>query len=405
VPVSTKTLLVLILTLGGIALLILVLRPDPVEVDVAIARRGPLQVTVDEDGETRAHDRFVISAPMAGRVARIDLHEGDPVEPGQIVAEMFPLPLSAREREEQLAHIAAFEAQQQQREERVRHAESDHTQTQRERNRLETLWRRGIVSEQQVEQARILETTARNELEEARSLVRVAIAEVAAARAALLAIDAGPAAQNPAVPLRAPVAGKVLRIAESSERVVAPGTPLVTLGDPGALEVVVDVLSSEAVKIAPGMPVVLEGWGGDRPLQARVRVVEPYAFTKVSALGVDEQRVNVVADFVDPPGLVGDGYRVDARIVLWNGDDVLKVPASALFRHGEGWSAFVVESGRARRRAVAVGHRGALEIEVAAGLGEGEVVVRHPSNDVDDGVRVRISPAGAAVDEPVSGSR
>lgn len=392
---SKKTLLGVAATLGGLALLALALRPDPVEVDVAVVRRGPLQVTVDEDGETRAHDRFVVSAPVGGRVGRIALHEGDPVAVDQVVAEIFPVPLSAREREEQLARIAAAEAQQQQSEERVRHAEADHAQTRRERDRIEALRRRGFVSEQEVEQARVLETTARNEFDAARSLVRGAIADVATARAALLAIDAGKPGAPPAVALRAPVAGKVLRIAESSERVVAPGTPLITLGDPAALEVVVDVLSSEAVKITPGMPVVLEGWGGDHPLQARVRVVEPYGFTKVSALGVDEQRVNVVADLVDPPGRLGDGYRVDARIVLWSAGAVLTVPASAVFRRGDGWGTFVVENGRARRRDVTVGHRGALDVEVLDGVREGEAVVRHPSNDVDDGVRVRVSPAGA----------
>jgi HlyD family secretion protein len=405
VPIPTKTLLGVAATLGGAGLLVLALRPDPVEVDIAIARRGPLQVTVDDDGETRAHDRFVISAPVGGRVGRIVLHEGDPVAVDQVVAEIFPMPLSAREREEQLARIAAAEAQRQQSEQRVRHAETDHAQTRRERDRVEALRRRGFVSEQEVEQARVLETTARNEVDAARALMRVAIADVATARAALLAIDAGGPGVSAAVSLRAPVAGKVLRIAETSERVVGPGTPLITLGDPAALEVVVDVLSSEAVRIAPGMPVILDGWGGDRPLQARVRVVEPHGFTKVSALGVDEQRVKVVADFVDPPGALGDGYRVDARIVLWSGDAVLTLPASAVFRRSDSWSAFVVENGRARRRDLTLGHRGALEVEVLDGVRDGEAVIRHPSNDVDDGVRVRVSPAGAAAGRLAPGSR
>jgi HlyD family secretion protein len=165
----------------------------------------------------------------------------------------------------------------------------------------------------------------------------------------------------------------------------------VTVGDPGQLEVVVDVLSNEAVRIRPGMPVLLGGWGEDQTLRARVRVVEPYGFTKVSALGVEEQRVNVVADFVDPPGALGDGYRVDAQIVVWAGDDVVKVPTSALFRHGDRWSVFVVEGGRARRRDVTTGHRGTLEAEIFDGVKTGETVIRHPSNDVDDGVRVRVT--------------
>jgi HlyD family secretion protein len=183
----------------------------------------------------------------------------------------------------------------------------------------------------------------------------------------------------------------VLRIPDKSERVVASGAPLVVVGDPSQLEVVIDLLSTEAVKVKPGMPVLLEAWGGEHPLQARVRVVEPLAFTKVSALGVEEQRVNVIADFVDPPGPLGDAYRVEARVVLWIGDDVLKVPVSAVFRRGDNWCVFVVEGRRARRRDVELGHRGQLEVEILAGVKAGERVVRHPSNEVEDGRRVRIT--------------
>jgi HlyD family secretion protein len=374
--------------LVALGLLALALRPAPIEVDVATVGRGPLQVTVDEDGETRAHDRFVVSAAVAGRVARIELHEGDRVERDQVLTEIWSLPLSAREREEQLSRISAAEAVERQAAERVRHAQADFEQARRERVRIEELARSGFASQQQREQATVLATTSANELEAARFQARAAEAEAAAARAALLAIDASPRA-GASVKVRAPVAGKVLRIPERSERVVAAGTPLLTIGDPTELEIVIDLLSNEAVKVTPGMPVLLTGWGGEQPLRARVRLVEPYGFTKVSALGVEEQRVNVIADFVDPPGPLGDGYRVDAKIVLWQGDDVLLVPSSALFRRGDGWSAFVVEGGRARRREVEPGQRGALEVEVLAGLSPGEVVIRQPPNDVDEGVRVR----------------
>ena len=370
------------------ALLALALRPRPVEVDVARVERGPLQVTVDEDGETRAHDRFVVSAPVGGRIARVELHEGDRVEKDQVLTEIWSLPLSAREREEQTSRIDAAEAVERQAAERVRHAEADYKQAQRERDRVEKLVQGGFASEQQREQAALLADTSANELEAARFQARAAQAEAAAARAALLAIDASPRA-GASVTVRSPVAGKVLRIAERSERIVAAGTPLLTLGDPAALEIVIDVLSNEAVKVTPGMPVLLTGWGGEQALRARVRLVEPFGFTKVSALGVEEQRVNVIADFVDPPGALGDGYRVDAKIVVWSSDDVLRVPSSALFRHGGEWSAFVVERGRAQRRVVELGQRGALEAEVRAGLEPGELVILQPPNDVDDGVRVR----------------
>jgi HlyD family secretion protein len=363
--------------------------PSPIEVDVATAARGSLMVTVDEDGETRARDRFVVSAPVAGRVARIDLREGDPVAAGQEVARIWTLPLSAREREEQVARIAAAEALEREAEERVRRVETDYAQARRERERMEELERRGMVAHQAAEQAVVAERTQANALEEARFRERSAAAEAEAARAARLALDENPVGPEGAVRVRAPVAGRVLRIPERSERVVQAGTPLIVVGDPTRLEVVIDVLSTEAVKVEPGMDVLLEGWGGERTLDARVRVVEPFAFTKVSALGVEEQRVNVIADFVDAPGRLGDAYRVDARIVVWRADDVLTVPASAVFRHGDGMSVFVVDDGRARRRAVTVGHRNPTTVEIVDGLDVGDVVIRHPPNAVDDGTRVR----------------
>lgn len=377
--------------LVALGLVWLALRPAPVVVDVAVAERGPLQVTVDEDGETRAHDRFVVSAPVAGRVSRIELHEGDLVAQDQVVAEIGSLPLSAREREEQLSRIRAADALESQAAERLRHAQADAAQAKRELERVEQLTKSGFASEQERENATLLARTSENELEAARFQVRAAEADTESARAALLAIDEARGA-GAAVKVRAPVAGKVLRIPERSERVVTAGTPLLTLGDPAALEIVIDLLSNEAVKVAPGMAVLLTGWGGEQPLRARVRRVEPYGFTKVSALGVEEQRVNVIADFVDPPGALGDGFRVDAKIVLWESDDVLRVPSSAPFRYGDGWSVFVVEDGRARRRTVSLGQRGALEVEVKDGLAPGEVVIRQPPNEVDEGARVRALP-------------
>ncbi len=365
--------------------------PDPIAVEVTTVQRGPLQVTADEDGETRAHDRYVVSAPVAGRVSRVELHEGDAVRADQIVAQLWPVPLSAREREEQLARIAAAEALVREAQERIRHAAADYEQAKRERLRVDRLVRDGFMSPQGAEQARVLETTSANELQAARFRARSAQADAQVARAALLALDAARGAAPAAIAVHSPVEGKVLRIPDKSERVVTAGAPLVVVGDPSQLEVVIDLLSTEAVKVKAGTPVLLEGWSGDRPLRARVRVVEPLAFTKVSALGVEEQRVNVIADFVDPPGPLGDAYRVEARVVLWSGDDVLKVPVSALFRRGETWNVFVLESARARRREVEIGHRGALEVEIVKGLSVGEQVVRHPSNDVEDGRRVRVT--------------
>ena len=364
--------------------------PGPVSVEITVAGRGPLLVTSDEDAETRAQDRYVVSAPVAGRISRIELHEGDAVRPGQVVAQLWPVPLSAREREEQLARIAAADALALEAEERVRHAATDYEQAKRERQRVDRLVQGGLIAPQNGEQSQVAEATSANELEAARFRVRSAQADARAARAALLALDTARGAPV-VIPVRSPVEGKVLRIPDKSERVVVPGAPLLIVGDPRRLEVVIDMLSTEAVKVKAGMPVLLEGWGGERPLRARVRVVEPLAFTKVSALGVEEQRVNVIADFVDPPGVLGDAFRVEARVVLWSGEDALKVPVSALFRRGETWNVFLVEGGRARRREVEIGHRGTLEVEIVKGLNAAEQVIRHPSNDIDDGRRVRVA--------------
>jgi HlyD family secretion protein len=388
-----KRLFYVLAALAVAALLALALRPEPLAVETAAVQSGSIQVTVDEDGETRARDRYVIAAPVAGRVARIDLRDGDAVSSGQVVAELRPLPLSAREREEQLARIAGAEATLREADARAHLAQADNVQKRRERARADNLVKQKFVSPQVAEQAWVAESSAANELHAAQARLRAAEADLRAARAALLAIDSG--RSGAAVELRSPVAGRVLRIPERSERVVRAGEVLATVGDPTALEVVADVLSQDAVRIRPGMPVLIEGWGGDKTLQGRVRLVEAFAFTKVSALGVEEQRVNVVADIVDAPAELGDAYRVEARFVVASAERTLTLPVSALFRDGARLSVFVVEENAARLRPVDVGLRNAREAEVRSGLKAGEVVVRHPANTLDDGGRVRVMPEAA----------
>lgn len=367
--------------------LVVLFMPAPLAVDAAPVQTGPMQVTVDDQGETRSHDRFVVSAPVAGRLMRIGLHDGDVVSEGQLLARIAPLPLSPREREEIGARVASAQAVQREVEQRARRGEEDLAQAKREHERVRKLVQEGFMSPQAVEQARNAEVGAASEVEAARFRARAAAADVRVAQSGLASLRATGAGAW--VEVRSPMAGRLLRIPDASERVVAAGTPLMTLGDLGALEVVVELLSSEAVKVAPGMPVHIEGWGGDRALRGKVRRVEPFAVTKVSALGIEEKRVNVVVDFVDPPGPIGDGYRVTARIVTWQGERVLKVPASALFRCAHAWCVFIVDGGRARRSTIEIGQRNLLEAEVTSGLGEGQIVIRYPSNDLADGARVR----------------
>ncbi len=369
--------------LAALTLTVSFLRPAQLRVDAGVVERGSMQVTVDEQGETRSHDRFVVTAPVAGRLQRIVLHDGDAVQVNQVVAQIAALPLSVRERDEQTARIAAAESRQREAEELARHAEEDLAQARRESARVERLVKDGFVSGQAAEQAQNTEVTISNEVKAARFRARSAAAEAKLARSGLSV------AEGELFKIRSPVAGRILRIADPSERVVAAGTPLLTLGDLSKLEVVIELLSTEATQVQPGMPVLLDGWGGNQVLKARVQRIEPYAFTKVSALGVEEKRTNVVADFVDVPQALGDGYRVKAHIVVWAADAVTRVPASALFRCAETWCAFVVEDGRAKRRVVTIGHRNAQEAEVLRGLVAGETVIRHPANEIDEGARVK----------------
>jgi HlyD family secretion protein len=377
---------VLIVVIG--ALVALLLRPAQVPVETARVARGSLRVTVDEDGETRAHDRFVVAAPIPGRLLRVELEEGDAVQENNVVAVIDPLPLNQQQREEVLARISVAEATKRQADARVAHAQADYAQAKRDRTRAERLGQEGVISAQALEQARNAEITGAEELQAAKFSALAAASEVKVARSGLVGFD-NRGTDHKVISVRSPIGGIVLRVVEKSERVVPAGAPLVILGDPKKIEIVTDVLTTDAVNIKPGAPVFLEGWGGDHPLRAKVRLVEPAGFTKISALGVEEKRVNVIADFVDPPDGLGDGFRVDARIVTWEGEGVLKIPVSAAFRTGDGWGVFVTQGGRAHQRAIEIGHRNQIEAEVARGIAEGEEVILHPSNQIRNGVRVR----------------
>jgi HlyD family secretion protein len=364
------------------------LRPQAVKVDVGRAQRGPMTVTVEEEGETRIHDHFIISSPVGGRLLRVELEAGDSVAPGQIVARVVPAPLEPRQRAELEAQSRAAEATTSEAAAQEEKALNEHEQARRDLSRAEQLAASGVTSKEALERAQTAEASAGKLLEAARERLRAARSQQEAAKARLLEAERGDR-EGAVVAVRSPLKGKVLRLLQQSERVVTAGTPLLDVGYSPQLEVVTDVLSTEAVKVHAGDPVLLEGWGGAKPIRGRVRLVEPSGFTKTSALGIEEQRVNVVIDFVDPPGPLGDAYRVEARIIVWEAKDALKVPASALFRHGQEWAVFAVENGRARLRTVEIGHRNAAEAEVKGGIGEGSTVILHPTNQIHDGLRVQ----------------
>jgi HlyD family secretion protein len=365
--------------------------PQSIEAEVAVVGKGPLQVTVDEEGETRVRDRFVVSAPVAGRVLRIELEPGDPVARGAVVATFLPADpvlLDARARAEARAAEGAAEAAVgRARAERER-AKAALALARSERDRTRELAGQRIVSSEMLEARETAFRAAEEALRAAEFAVRAAEHEREMAQAR---VATPPRAGGRQTTIRAPIDGVVLRRVRESESVVAAGEPLLELGDPRRLEIVSDLLSTDAVKVRPGNPVLIEQWGGDRTLGGRVRRVEPSGFMKISALGVEEQRVNVVVDFDDPAGAwaaLGDGYRVEVRIVIWEAPEVVKVPTTSLFRRGEEWAVFAVEGGRARERPVGVGRRNGLEAEITSGLAAGARVIVHPSDRVQDGTRV-----------------
>jgi HlyD family secretion protein len=363
--------------------------PEATEVEIVVVATGPLRETIDEDGETRVHDRYVVAAPVTGRLSRVQLRAGDSVKSGELVAWLAPAPLDTRARRQAAAQVDAAVDARHAADAAVLAAEAAQDQAVRGRLRAESLAVQGDLSPAQREEAELVEATRRRETEAARSRAETAAHEVERARAALLAASETSSPRQGRTPIHAPVAGRVLRILEESERVMLAGTPVMELGDPSRLEVVADLLSTDAVKVRPGDTVLVEQWGGGQTLRARLRTVEPSGFTKISALGVEEQRVNVVADLVDPPGPLGDRYRVEVRVVLWGASKALKVPLSALVREGEDWMVFVVAGGRARARRVTLGHRGTFEVEVVSGLEPGDRIIRYPSDLIRDGLRVR----------------
>jgi HlyD family secretion protein len=384
---SKKVVTMGVVAAVAIALAAYMMRPTVLDVDTATVTRGPMRVTVDEDGRTRVRDRFVITSPVAGRLHRLTVREGMVIRPGDVVAWIAPLPLDASTRRQAEARLASARALASEATVRVRQALEAAEQAQRTLQRSNVLLAAGGISPQAREQALLESRSRSDEQAAAASRARAAASEVEAAQAVLIALGSS---RTVATPVHSPAGGRVLRVPESSERVIAAGAPILELGDATALEIVADVLSTDAVRVRPGQEVELAEWGGERPLRARVRSVEPAAFTRVSALGIDEQRVNVLIDLIEPAPALGDGFRLEARIVVWQAADVLNVPASALFQKGENaWSVFVVDGGRARQRPVEIGHRSSRSVEILSGLGQDAQVVLFPSDQVRDGVRVR----------------
>jgi HlyD family secretion protein len=369
-PYAGAALLVVLLAFG--------LRPRPATVETARATLGPLRATVSEEGKTRIRQRYVVSSPVTGQLHRVPFKPGAEIAAGNVVATIEPMaasPLDPRSRAlAEARRVAATAA--------LEKSRAAYVLAENELHRMERMFAEKTVSPQDLESVQLRETAAARDVIAAEGALRAAEAELA---------EASPNATPALVEVHAPVAGRVLHVFQESERPVTAGTALLDVGDPTDLEVVIELLSRDGAAIAAGTRVELEQWGGPKPLEARVRLVEPAAFTKISALGVEEQRVNVVADITTPLAerpTLGDNFRVEARVVVWENDRVLKVPVSSLFRRGSTWTAYVVRDGRAALVPVAAGRSSGTETQVTDGLKEGDEVILYPGDRVTDGMRV-----------------
>jgi HlyD family secretion protein len=370
--------------------------PGAMDVDLVNVFRGPLQVTIEEEGRTRLKERFVISAPTAGVMQRIDAKVGDTVQKGQAVATLEPVwsqALDPRSRAEAEANVSAATAALKASREKERAADADADYLEKKLARITNLHDSGYVAKDQFDQAASEAKKAQAVRHSAEAAVAIARFELDRTRVALQSFTSRKSAEpHQTVKIPSPITGTIFRIHRESEGTVSVGEPLMDIGNVEDLEVRVEVLSSDAVRIKKGTPVLFKRWGGDAPLSGAVRIVEPAGFTKISSLGVEEQRVLVIADILSPPDtwrVLGDGYRLEAHFVVLEAKDVLQVPNSALFRSGKDWAVFVNDKGKARKRLVEVGQRNGFTAEILSGILETDKVVAHPDESIGDGSRIQ----------------
>lgn len=379
------------------AVLVWLFRPKPVAVDVSEVSQAALQVTISDEGEARVRDVFVVSAPVAGLMRRVELKAGDHVTPNQTVIARLqpsvPMFLDERAAAEARAGVDAADAATRFAQAQVHRAEAERDFAESELQRLRALASRQSISQNDLDSAERRAKTASAAVAEANASLRMRQSEYVQARARLLnpAKSSGAAKDCDCIVVYSPISGSVLRVLQESEGVVAAGTPILEIGDPSNMEVQVDLLSEDAVRVRAGQRVLIEGWGGSGALAGVVRRVEPFAYTKVSALGIEEQRVNVLIDLTEPRERwrrLGHGYRVQPRIVVWEGQRATQVPQSALFRDGEHWAVFSVENDIARLRRVVIGQFNDTHVQIVTGVSPGERIVLHPNDRIEDGTRI-----------------
>lgn len=393
---KNRWIIIILVSAAVIAAVVYGFLPKPVPVEIVKVTRGTMTVTVEEEGKTRVKDRYVVSSPVSAFMRRINLDVGDIVKKGQIIAELEPVrsaALDPRSRAEAEAVVSAREASLRAAEENAKAISAEAEYAKSNLQRMIKLYDAGYTSKDSLEQAEAEANRADANLLASRASVKAARFELERSRAAL-GHTPSDSVKNYGKPvsIRSPVDGRVLKKYRESESTVNAGEPLIDIGDTSGLEVKVEVLSSDAVKIQKGTPVLFERWGDETALSGEVKIVEPAGFTKISSLGVEEQRVLVIADITSLPESwqrLGDGYRVDARFIIWEGRDILQMPASALFRKGDGWAVFMIRDKKAYSTEVKIGRHNGLVAEVVSGLKEGDMVIAHPDETVKDGVRIK----------------
>lgn len=376
---------------GGLLLVVIAVfmaRPGATEVTTAVVGRDTLSVTVPAEGQTRARERFTVTAPISGRLTRIDVHEGDVVEAGQVLGLLYPAPQDPYVIATARAEVTAAETRHRAAEAARREAELHAEQARIEAERRRPLADMGALTRERMEQADLAARVAAERLASAEAGVATAASQLDAARARLSGVEGADDTTIP-IDVTAPARGRVMTVVDPSARVVPAGTPLLSIAESDGIEIVMDVLSEDAVRVHDGNAVLITRWGGDGSLPGLVRTVTRVGHTKVSTLGIEEQRVDVIVDLVDPPQALGTGYRVSGEIVVWEGSQLLSIPTSAAFRTNEGWQVFAVDAGRARLRSITLGHRNERFAEVTSGLDEGDVVVVFPPEGLEDGDPVR----------------
>lgn len=382
-----------------IFLIIYLLTPSPVSVDISRISKGELLVTIDDEGKTQLKDVYTVSAPVAGRVRRIDIEAGDPVIANSTVLALFqpndPAMLDLRSRSEAEASLKAAKAAVELAEAEQSRAQAQLEFSQTELNRGIPLAKKGTISKATLDQRELTLKTSRAQLSQANANLNKIRADLEFANARLITVNQSGDRKldQELIPVKSPISGIIIRVIQESEGVVSAGTPLLELGDPKKMEIITDLLSSDAVKIKKNSKVIIEDWGGKDSLLGSVRLIEPFGFTKFSALGIEEQRVNVLIDFVSNQSKwigLGHGYRVDTKIIIYENFEALKVPISALFRMGDDWAVFINDRNKAKLKKIIIGNKNSLEAEVISGLIEGEEVILHPSNSIFNNVSINV---------------